>query len=112
LSQSNLIDERFLSLARKVTYAVDPLATDRSRWSGEVVLLFKNGVTVRHRVSDLLGTPNHPMSESQLIEKFIHNAEGVLPELVSQHFIEQVVHLEKVTDINTVFEPLCQGWKK
>lgn len=112
LSQSNLTDERFLSLAQKVTYAVDPLATDRSRWSGEVVVTFKSGLTRRHRVDDLIGTPRHPMSETQLIDKFIHNADGVLPMHVSQQFIEQVIHLEKITDINTIFAPLCQGWKK
>lgn len=112
LSQSNLADEQFLSLARKVTYAVDPLATDRSRWSGEVVVILKNGETLRHRVSDLIGTPHNPMSENQLIQKFLHNADGVLPMHISQQFIEQIVQLEQVANINTIFEPLLQGWKK
>ncbi|MEI8403542.1 MAG: hypothetical protein WCG12_22290, partial [Alcaligenaceae bacterium] len=112
LSQTNLTDERFLSLARKVTYAVDPLAIDRSRWSGEVVVVLKNGVQLRHRVSDLIGTPHNPMNENQLVEKFLHNADGVLPRHVSQQFIEQIAQLEKAADINTIFESLCQGWKK
>ena len=52
------------------------------------------------------------MSENQLIQKFLHNADGVLPMHVSQQFIEQIVQLEQVANINTIFEPLFQGWKK
>lgn len=112
LAESHLRDPAILALAERVGYAVDPAATDRHRWSGEVIVALRDGRKLAHRVDDLRGTPRNPMGESELIDKFLHNASGVIPDHVAHAFIEDIAALEDVADIRPVFAPLYGGWRK
>ncbi len=109
LSLISLSNEDLLALTNKVIYSIDSTATDRNRWSGEIIISLKNGEKIRHRVDDLLGTPLNPMSEEDLINKFIHNASGVINIDAAYEFVENIFKLEKMSDVRGIFDPFKKG---
>jgi 2-methylcitrate dehydratase PrpD len=106
LGVADLEDERYLSLARKVTYRPDPKATDRAKWSGEVTLVYDSGERLHHRVEHMRGTPQNPMTQEDLVQKFFHNASGVLAQDVANRIVREILQIENVKNIRSIFSPL------
>jgi 2-methylcitrate dehydratase PrpD len=106
LAEKNLTNNEYLSMARRVTYKLDATATDRGKWSGDVGIVLRDGSRISHRVEHMRGTPRNPMSESDLIEKFRHNAEGVLSRNRADQVIDLLLNLERVGNIRQVFDLL------
>lgn len=109
LSLISLSDSELLALTNKVTYSVDPALVDRNRWSGEVIVKLKNGTIIKHRVNDLLGTPQNPMTGDDLVDKFIKNASGVISIDQAHKFIENISNLELMTNVRDIFDPFKKG---
>lgn len=106
LAAADLRDERYLSLVRKVGYRFDPDAPDRTQWSGDVTIEYDDGTRLHHRIDHMRGTAQNPMSEQDLIDKFLHNAEGVLSRSAAEQAIERILRLETAEDIRPIFSPL------
>ena len=109
LSLISLSNKSILELTNKVVYSVDSAAVDRNRWSGEVIITLKDGKIIKHRVDDLLGTPQNPMSKEDLINKFIKNASGVIEIDRAYEFIENISNLELMTNVREIFNPFKKG---
>lgn len=109
LSSISLSNASLLELTNKVVYSVDATAVDRNRWSGEVIVKLKDGKIIKHRVNDLLGTPQNPMSKEDLINKFIKNASGIIEIDRAYEFIENISNLEHMTNVREIFNPFKKG---
>jgi len=109
LSTTSLSNGEILALTNKVVYSVDSALANRNRWSGEVIITYKNGAKLKHRVDDLLGTPQNPMSEEDLINKFLHNSAGVISTDAAYQFIEKVKCLELMSDARGFFDLFKKG---
>ncbi|MCO5064287.1 MAG: MmgE/PrpD family protein [Rhizobiaceae bacterium] len=106
LSDADLADDSHRKLAAKVTYQVDRQAVDRTKWGGGVTIVYRSGERFGRVVEHLRGTPQNPMQECELVAKFMHNAEGVLNRGDSERAVNAIMQLERVEDIDPVFDLL------
>jgi 2-methylcitrate dehydratase PrpD len=106
LGSADLQDPRYVALTRKFRYRPDPAAGDRTRWSGDVTIVLDSGERLNHRVPDMRGTPRNPFSMQELVDKFLHNATGVLRPVDAEQAVDRVLKLETVEDLEPVFQPL------
>ena len=106
LAPERLADPRYTALTRRTGYSVDPTATDRTQWSGEVLVTMRDGTILRHRIEHMHGTPQNPITQDELIAKFLHNAQGVLDDAAAHAAIDRILDLDRASDIREVFAPL------
>lgn len=106
LSEEDLKDPLYLALTRAFRYREDPEARDRLRWSGDVTITTDTGERFHHRVPDMRGTPRNPMTRDDIVEKFLHNVDGVLSASAAESAIAAILDLESCQDIDAVFRPL------
>ena len=66
----------------------------------------RDGAVLRHRIEHMHGTPQNPITQDELIEKFLHNAQGVLDDAAAHAAIDRILDLDRATDIREVFAPL------
>ena len=109
LSETDLRDPRYLALTPKFRYREDLSANDRTRWSGDVTITMESGERFHHRVADMRGTPRNPMSNDELIKKFLHNVDGLLPVSVAETVIASVLDIDSLEQIEPVFRQLAIG---
>jgi 2-methylcitrate dehydratase PrpD len=69
-----LSDPAVLRLAERVDYVSEPGAGLRESTQGHLKLQLRDGSIVEHRVEHPLGHPEQPLSEAQLVEKFVNCA--------------------------------------
>lgn len=74
LEPDALTDPEILALADKVTYAVDSQSNFPQAYSGEVVVQTTDGRELRHREDVNRGAADRPLSNEEIIEKFVNNA--------------------------------------
>ena len=106
LAQSDLEDPRYVALAGAVGYECDPQASDRTRWCAEIVVTLRSGMALRKRIPDLRGTPRNPMTRDELVAKFLHNAQGVLPDRAAREAIDRLLRIDQSEDAAAALEPL------
>ena len=75
LSDDSLSDPGILSLADRVDYEIDPDAEFPQYYSGEVVVEMNDGSEVRQREAVNRGNAERPISNGEVIEKFVGNIE-------------------------------------
>ena len=63
----------------------------------------KSGELVKLHRTNPKGHPRNPMSDKDIEEKFLRQAEGVLPEHQSRRLLDQLWNLEKLGDLNALF---------
>lgn len=63
-----------LSLASKVRYEVDPRSTFPRHYCGEVVVRLRNGREARHREAVNRGCAERPLTNPDVVAKFVENA--------------------------------------
>jgi 2-methylcitrate dehydratase PrpD len=106
LGSVDLSNPRYVALTRKFRYRTDPAAVDRTRWSGDVTIVLDSGERFNHRVDDMRGTPRNPFSLQELVDKFLHNAAGVLRPTDAEQAVDRILKLETAEDLEPVFQPL------
>ena len=74
LEETALKDEQILCLAAKVDYAIDPDSTFPRHYGGEVVVRMRDGGELRKREAVNRGSADRPLSNADIIEKFMQNA--------------------------------------
>lgn len=90
-----------LDLGGKMSYEIDPALGN----TGEVIVRFANGQTVERSVTDPLGTPSNPLSDAQLMEKFMDGARHAIRPIAAEHlqrFAELVNTLEFAEPVDLV----------
>lgn len=85
-------DPSLLALSQRFSYEIDPNPGFPKFRSGEVIVALKDGRRLRQR-EDL--RPDGPVSEVQVMEKFMRNATAVVPEDKALRIKGAVLSLEK-----------------
>ena len=75
LEPDALSDPEILALADKVEYAPDPDSPFPRAYSGEVIVTTAKGRTYRHREHVNRGADDRPLSNEEVVAKFMENAE-------------------------------------
>ncbi len=104
----SLQDARIRDLTRRILHRVDPTATDRRKWSGDVAVRTRDGRELHHRLEHMRGTPANPLRPDDIVAKFHANAEGVLTRAAADHCVSMVLaldRLEDATDLATILTP-------
>lgn len=106
-AEASLRDPAINALADKVIHLPDPVAAaDTSRSRAVVSITLTDGRVVSHTVEDVLGTSRNPAGEAVYIDKFRANADGVIAPALADELVDRLLHLDDVTDVDTVFSPL------
>lgn len=104
-------DPRVRRLMDKITLVCDPeleasYQADRNRWAHRLEVTLEDGRVLTRQVEYPYGDFNNPFTWAYEHEKFHTLADGVLgPDRVAA-LVERLPHLEKLDDINRLFEGL------
>ena len=82
---------------------------DQTKDSARVVLTLKDGRTLERHVAHNLGTPDNPMSDEQLTDKFVGLATPVLGSARADEIAATCWRLVELPDIRTVPELTVPG---
>ena len=74
LEEAALRDPQTLALAARVECRVDPGSGFPKHYSGEVVVHLADGSEIRHREQVNRGSADRPLSNAEVVEKFMDNA--------------------------------------
>ncbi len=87
-----------LELAKRVHYYVDPEFPGPGRFKGALRITLRDGSVVSEVQEHNLGSPENPMSDTELLEKFDDNASGVLTAEERRHLIDTIAAVETLDD--------------
>jgi 2-methylcitrate dehydratase PrpD len=79
LEDAALADAEVLALAQRVEYEVDPASPFPKYFSGEVIVTTKDGRELRQREEINRGAADRPISNEDIVKKFMDNAGLALP---------------------------------
>lgn len=74
LTSDTLTDPQILALAKRVSYRVDPRSPFPRTYSGELVVTLSGGEVRTHREEVNRGSPQRPLSNVEIVEKYRANA--------------------------------------
>lgn len=100
LEESALRDPRILALAGKVSYEVDPKSGFPQHYSGEVVVRMKDGLELRHREQVNRGAADRPLTNEEVVAKFMENAAFAVPESRARAIRDAVLGLDAFPDLS------------
>jgi 2-methylcitrate dehydratase PrpD len=89
-------DERLAALRRKVSYTVDPAMGEDAV---KLVLTMKDGSVIEQAVEHATGSPENPMSDERLADKFITLASETLGEKDASAVLDRLWHLDEAKTI-------------
>ncbi len=97
-------------IARKVTFDEDPrvreLAAERGQWVCSAEIKTKDGKIRKAYIDHEKGTPENPLSEREMYNKFKANATGILGQDRTDELWDSLMRLEKANRISTVAHTL------
>lgn len=96
LEPGALRNDAVLALAAKVEYEIDPASTFPRHYTGEVVLELRDGTTLAHREAVNRGSADRPLSNEEIVEKYVANAARVLPQARVDKVRETVLSLDRL----------------
>ena len=94
-----LDDPDVLAIAARVTCPPDPESDYPQHFPGEVILHLTDGRTLRRRIPASLGTPERPLSATELRKKFHANAGRELSAARTQLVVDAVDRIEDLQDV-------------
>jgi 2-methylcitrate dehydratase PrpD len=97
-----LVDPRIRALAARVGYAEDPLSNFPLHYSGGVIITTIDGREFSAREDINRGSPESPLSMTDIEAKFLVNASRVMPSARARQLLEMVLDVEKLDDVNTL----------
>ncbi|MDB5817513.1 MAG: MmgE/PrpD [Rhizobacter sp.] len=102
LEPSSFTDERALELMRKVDYVVDPASTFPLHYTGEVRLTLNDGRRLVHREAINRGHAERPLSNAEVVEKFMDNATLHFPVAHARAVAQQVLAIDTLGSVRTL----------
>jgi 2-methylcitrate dehydratase PrpD len=106
LEEKALKDDRILSLASKVDYAIDPDSTFPRHYGGEVVVRLRDGRELRRREAVNRGSADRPLSNADIVEKFMGNAMYGLNSTRAEQIRHAILELEDGAPARSLAEAL------
>ena len=105
LEPAALADTEVLSLIERSDYEIDPHTTFPKFYSGAVRVTTTDGRVLEHREDIHRGSPEKPLSEADIVAKFMDNAARSVSRLKAEQVRDAVLNLETVSNIKTI-----TGW--
>src|SRR5262245_20248255 len=109
LEPDALGDERIQRLCDLVDYAVDPRSTFPRHYSGEVEIALKDGRKLVHRETMNRGCADRPLSNADILDKFMGNARMSLSARQADAVRNEVLGLEQARDVRPLIDRICQA---
>ena len=106
-TSEKIVDPQILDMARKVDYEIDPEAPFPKAFPGWVVIYTKDGRELEHQIDVNRGSPELPMTQAEIEEKFRSNAAMVLSDSRAGEIVKMVNGLEDLDDVSRLAQ-LCQ----
>jgi 2-methylcitrate dehydratase PrpD len=103
-SADNLRNPEILALARRVRYYVDRDFPGPGRFKGAVRITLHDGRLIEDTQEHNLGSPENPMSATQLRAKFDENASGILSAAERNRLAEEIDRLHDLDDASSIVE--------
>ena len=103
-SPENLHNPEILALAHRVHYHVDPSFPGPGRFKGAVRITLRDGRLLEETQEHNLGSPENPMTMTQLRAKFDENASGVLSASERDRLAAEIEQLEDLEDASVIVE--------
>ena len=106
LEDDALNDRAVLELASRVDYEIDPASTFPRHYCGEVVVETEDGRTLRHREGINRGCADRPLSNGEIVAKFLDNAERALPRTAAERMRDAVLDFDRA-NARALADALC-----
>jgi 2-methylcitrate dehydratase PrpD len=106
LEDEALHDSAVLSLASRVEYEVDPASTFPRHYTGEVIVDTEDGRCLRHREAINRGCADRPLTNDEVVAKFIDNAERAVSRDTAERIRNAVLDLDR-QNACTLADALC-----
>ena len=106
LEDEALHDPAVLSLASRVDYEVDPASTFPRHYTGEVIVDTEDGRSLRHREGINRGCADRPLSNEEIVAKFLDNADRAVPRQAAERILNVVLNLDH-QDARALADALC-----
>ncbi|MBI4573956.1 MAG: MmgE/PrpD family protein [candidate division NC10 bacterium] len=97
-SEERRSDPRVRALAERTAYQIDPDAPGRERYKGWVQIRLRDGRVLERVEEHNLGSPQKPLGEAALREKFLVNVEGVIGAVEAERMADLVLSLDRQDD--------------
>ena len=97
-----LQDPEVLALARKVTYAIDAESSFPRHYSGAVEIVTLDGRTYSDREDVNKGSSECPLSESEVVAKFMNNACRVMTRGRAEALMTAILEIDRVADVGEI----------
>ena len=107
-----LNEPEVLALAAKVFCTPDPESDFPKHFPGEVSVTLKDGRNFRVRRFASLGSPDFPLSQAAVVEKFMSNATRVLSEQVCRKIVDVVLNLEHQSSLDELLKLSTAGFSE
>ena len=104
-----IVDERVLSLARKVRYEVAPFATFPQSFPGAARVVLKNGDAVESELPHQRGSPENLMTEAEVCDKFRRNASLTLADDDARRLENAILTLDERNDVSDLAPGSCRS---
>jgi 2-methylcitrate dehydratase PrpD len=104
--EEDLNDPRFLDLARRVEIKIDPISDEErvrlKNRSAIVTVVTRDGRRLDKRVQFSRGHPRNPMSDEELIAKFLDGVTPLLGKARSRELADRIWNIEALEDVGTL----------
>ena len=110
-SRERIVDPAVHELASKVTVEVDESMDDNypDDWPVHIEISLKDGRKLSDRLDKVTGCPNRPMTDSELVEKFVGNIEGIVGRDRAEAARDAFMALEDVAGARGLVDLLAPG---
>lgn len=95
-----------IEFAQRIRYAPIERSGYPERFPGHVRMHVRGGATLERSVPDVLGSPARPVSDDDVIRKFLANAERRISREAAQRLVERLMALETLSLLDTLTEDL------
>jgi 2-methylcitrate dehydratase PrpD len=92
-------DRRVLSIAGRVRYEVDPTLPFPRTFGARLVVLTRGGRTIEVEELTNRGHPDRPLSDEELVEKFLGNAARRVDSGTAEKLVETVLRLDELDSV-------------
>jgi 2-methylcitrate dehydratase PrpD len=106
LEPETLGDPAILALADRIDYETDPDSGFPRHYSGEVIVRTRDGRTLRHREQINRGSGDRPLSEDDIVEKYLSNAARVVSASHADRVCALVLSIEDMADVSALADGL------
>ncbi|MFT4562120.1 MAG: 2-methylcitrate dehydratase PrpD [Gammaproteobacteria bacterium] len=109
LADDALNDKEILSLCAKTSYRPDPDSAYPDYYSGAIDILTCDGRQLHHREQMNRGSAENPMSDQDIIDKFLGNASLTIDQAQAEKLMAIVLNIEHEPDLQQLANALTHS---